>query len=77
MIAGGHCGAAPHRPDVPASYNTVATMMDWVERGVPPPYLVASEPPDGTSRTRKLCTWPSTARYLGGDVDSSDSYTCG
>jgi feruloyl esterase len=73
---GGHCGAAAHYPQVPAVYHTVAKMVQWVERGDKPGEVLSSGPPDGSGRTRKLCAWPATARWVGGDVDSWGSYVC-
>jgi hypothetical protein len=73
---GGHCGAAAHYPQVPAMYHTVAKMVQWVERGDSPSEVLSSGAPDGSGRTRKLCAWPATARYIGGDVDDWGSYVC-
>jgi feruloyl esterase len=73
---GGHCGAAAHYPQVPAVYHTVAKMVQWVERGDKPGEVLSSGPPDGSGRTRKLCAWPATARWVGGGVDSWGSYVC-
>ncbi|GAB7328107.1 hypothetical protein MBLNU13_g00144t1 [Cladosporium sp. NU13] len=73
---GGHCGAATHYPQVPATYHTVAKMVQWVERGDKPDEILSSGAPDGSGRTRKLCAWPATARYVGGDEDDWGSYVC-
>ncbi|TKA63484.1 hypothetical protein B0A55_09610 [Friedmanniomyces simplex] len=73
---GGHCGAAPSYPGVPATYHTVAALVDWVERGQKPEDLLSTNPPDGSNTTRKLCAWPSTARFVGADVDDWNSYVC-
>jgi feruloyl esterase len=73
---GGHCGAAAHYPQVPATYHSVAKMVQWVERGGKPDEVLSSDAPDGSGRTRKLCAWPTTARFVGGDVDDWGSYVC-
>jgi feruloyl esterase len=73
---GGHCGAASYYPQVPATYHTVAKMVQWVERGEKPDEVLSTGAPDGSARTRKLCAWPATARYVGGDVDDWGSYVC-
>jgi feruloyl esterase len=73
---GGHCGAAAHYPQVPATYHSVAKMVQWVERGEKPEEVLSSDAPDGSGRTRKLCAWPATARFIGGDVDDWGSYVC-
>jgi feruloyl esterase len=72
---GGHCGAATHYPQVPATYHTVAAMVKWVERGEKPGEVLSSDPPDGSGRTRKLCAWPATARWVGG-VEDWGSWVC-
>ncbi len=73
---GGHCGAAQSYPGVPATYHTVAALVEWVERGVKPEELLSTDPPDGSKRTRKLCAWPATARFVGLDVNDWNSYVC-
>lgn len=73
---GGHCGAASNYPSVPATYHTVPALVDWVEKGVVPLEILSTDPPDGSKRTRKLCAWPATARYVQGDVDDWTSYVC-
>lgn len=74
---GGHCGASPAYPDVPATYHTVPKLVRWVERGEKPEEVLSTNPPDGSGRTRKLCAWPATARYVaGGSVDDWRSYVC-
>ncbi|KAK4569362.1 hypothetical protein LTR86_003124 [Recurvomyces mirabilis] len=73
---GGHCGAAEYHSSVPATYHTVAALINWVERGQKPNQLLSTNPPDGSDRTRKLCPWPATARYVQGDVNDWTSYVC-
>ncbi|KAM0715043.1 hypothetical protein Q7P37_009508 [Cladosporium fusiforme] len=73
---GGHCGAAAHYPQVPAKYHTVAKLVQWVEGGEKPSEILASDAPDGSARTKKLCAWPATARLVGEDEDDWGSYIC-
>lgn len=75
---GGHCGANPGYPDVPATYSFIAPLVKWVESdGVEPPTeFLSTSPPSGANRTRKLCVWPAVAKYGGGDVDDWTSYEC-
>lgn len=73
---GGHCGAASFYPQVPATYHTVPAMVEWVERGQKPGEVLTTDPSDGEVRSRKLCAWPMTARYVQGDVDDWTSYVC-
>ncbi|KAF2083899.1 tannase and feruloyl esterase [Saccharata proteae CBS 121410] len=73
---GGHCGAAPHYPSVPATYGFLDALVLWVEQGQRPQEILSTNAPDGSNRTRKLCPWPKTASYVGGDVDVWTSYEC-
>lgn len=73
---GGHCGAAQYYPGVPATYHTVSALVSWVERGQKPEEVLSTDPPDGSGRTRKLCAWPATARFVGGDEEDWRSYVC-
>lgn len=73
---GGHCGAASFYPGVPAVYDTVQALVEWVEHGKIPEEIKSSDPPDGSGRTRKLCPWPENAVYEGGDADDWRSYSC-
>lgn len=66
---GGHCGAASFYPEVPATYHTVSALIKWVERAQKPEAILSSDPPSGSSRTRKLCPWPATARFVSGSID--------
>ncbi|PLB46095.1 putative feruloyl esterase B precursor [Aspergillus steynii IBT 23096] len=59
---GGHCGPSPHYPDIPSEVNTLETMINWVEKGISPRDMRASQTSD-EDRTRKLCAWPLVARY--------------
>lgn len=73
---GGHCGATTSYPDVPATYYTVSKLVRWVERGETPEEVLSTGVPNGSARTKKLCAWPATARYVSGDVHDWGSYVC-
>ncbi|CAG8372342.1 unnamed protein product [Penicillium salamii] len=73
---GGHCGANPAYPHVPATYHILNTLVPWVEKGVHPAQILTSDPPGGSNTTRKLCAWPKNARYVVGDIDDWASYDC-
>lgn len=73
---GGHCGANPYYPHVPAVYHVLETLVPWVEKGIKPSDMLSSEPPDGTNTTRKLCPWPANAKFVAGDIDDWNSYSC-
>lgn len=76
----GHCsgGCATDQ------FDALTALMDWVEKGNAPDELTASvnaanyELPAAWSRTRTrpLCVWPEIHKYIGGDVDSAESFVC-
>ncbi|KIX92482.1 uncharacterized protein Z520_11802 [Fonsecaea multimorphosa CBS 102226] len=77
MIPGyGHCGPAAAYPQVPGTVATLAALVSWVEKGIAPVEIQSTGPADGTNRTRKLCAWPLTARYVGKDPDDWESFQC-
>jgi hypothetical protein len=83
----GHCSGGPATDQ----FDMLASLVDWVERGVAPDQVTASargvgnpggvnaEIPAGwaANRTRPLCPWPKVARYNGsGSLDSAASFSC-
>lgn len=72
---GGHCGAASNYPQVPATYHTIEKMVEWVERGRKPDWVLSTDPPEGNA-TKLLCPWPQTAAFVGGDASWWGSYVC-
>ena len=70
-----HCsgGVGPDRVD------TITPLVQWVEKGVAPARLVATQKVgDTTRRTRPLCVYPQVAKYKGqGSVDEADNFVCG
>ncbi|KAK6856808.1 hypothetical protein PG995_006995 [Apiospora arundinis] len=73
---GGHCGSASNYPQVPANWHSLEAMVAWIEGESLPEEMSSSNPADKSSRTRKLCPWPRTARYVGGNTDEWTSYEC-
>jgi feruloyl esterase len=74
---GGHCGPSAQYPDVPAEYDMVTALVQWVEKGKTPEGIKSEAPSDGSSRTRRLCPWPAVAkRHDGEEVDDWESYFC-
>lgn len=59
-------------------FDSVSAMVDWVEKGKAPDVLHASRVvEDKVVRTRPLCPYPQTARYLGrGSIDEEGSFSC-
>lgn len=73
---GGHCGEG-YYPGAPTTYHSLEKLLQWVEQGEVPQEMRSSDPADGTNTTRKLCPWPRTAQYTGGDYGEWTSYVCG
>src|SRR5262249_10283560 len=75
MVPGmGHCQGGPGT-DV---FDKAAVIDQWVESGVKPQSIVASHMTAGAvDRTRPLCAYPATARYVGsGSTDESRNFRC-
>src|SRR5438874_3825171 len=80
----GHCGGvgAPASAGVGApQINGEAlftALVNWVENGVAPDYIVASQTtPIPVSRTRKVCMYPNEPVYVGsGSRDDQANFTC-
>ncbi|KAI5862958.1 feruloyl esterase [Durotheca rogersii] len=75
---GGHCGAASHYPQVPAVWHALDAVARWVETGHAPTEILATDPADEgrAGKTSKLCPWPRTARFRGGNVNDWNSFVC-
>ena len=60
-----------------ASWDSLTTLENWVEKGTSPPSQVVSDTAGVPGRSRPLCDYPAWAKYKGaGDVNSALSYTC-
>ncbi|KAL0778828.1 hypothetical protein CaCOL14_005086 [Colletotrichum acutatum] len=73
---GGHCGGASSYTHVPGRQNSLEALVEWVEQKKSPEALLGTSPADGSERTKKLCRWPHTAKFVGADVDSWESFVC-
>lgn len=75
MVPGmGHCQGGPGT-DV---FDKIAALDQWVQSGAKPQSIVASHM-TGTvvDRTRPLCAYPATARYIGsGSTDDARNFRC-
>ncbi|HZF29726.1 MAG TPA: tannase/feruloyl esterase family alpha/beta hydrolase [Gammaproteobacteria bacterium] len=71
----GHCGADATGPN---KFDAVAALEGWVEKGLAPRALEASQYADGKfTRSRLLCKYPQVAKYDGkGSADDARSFTC-
>jgi hypothetical protein len=70
----GHCGGG----DGPAPTALFEAVVDWVEKGTAPKTIAASRKrPDGTTLTRPLCPYPTTAKWTGtGSTDEAANFMC-
>jgi feruloyl esterase len=70
-----HCSGGPATDQ----FNTLGALVNWVEHAQAPEQLLARAGPASPwpGRTRPLCAYPATARYLGsGDIESAASFRC-
>ncbi len=75
MVPGmGHCGGG----EGPNTFDMVAVIEGWVERGDAPDQIIASHAANGTvDRTRPLCPYPQQAVYRGtGSSDEAANFVC-
>jgi feruloyl esterase len=70
MIPGmGHCRGGPG----PDTWDKLAPLVDWVENGVAPEYLVATHATDGViDNQRRICAYPEQAVYCGPSGGEND-----
>jgi feruloyl esterase len=73
---GGHCGLPSNYPSSPSTYHVAEALVSWVERGEKPGSVLSTGIMNGTGISRKLCPWPQTATYIGGDINVASSYVC-
>ncbi|UYO01075.1 MAG: tannase/feruloyl esterase family alpha/beta hydrolase [Devosia sp.] len=63
-------------------FDAFSALVDWVENGNEPDFLVATATPDNeyvpemANITRKLCPYPTIARFTGGVEASYESFAC-
>ena len=69
-----HCAGG----EGPNSFDAMAALEDWVERGKAPELIVASHRSGGAvDRTRPLCAYPKHAKWKGsGSTDEAASFAC-
>lgn len=71
-----HCSGGPATD----SFDSIQTMVDWVEKGIAPQSIAAKALPTNTdfpNRTRPLCPYPQFAKYKGsGSVEDASSFVC-
>lgn len=73
-------GALDHTPSpvLDADHDILEALDRWVEKGVAPERIIATEftEDNKVKRQMPLCTYPKVARYTGGDVNRPESFTC-
>ena len=69
-----HCRGGPG----PDSFDSLAALEEWVEKGNAPTRLIASKVTNGkVERTRPLCPEPEVAVYAGqGSIDDAANFKC-
>jgi len=69
----GHCGGGTGPQIDPEAL--FSKLVNWVENGVPPDYVVASQ--SSPNRTRKICMYPNIEVYNGsGSTDDAANFHC-
>jgi hypothetical protein len=71
----GHCGGGVG----PQPQNLFGALVNWVENGVAPEQILATNTTGGVvTRSRPLCPYPTTAIYNGaGSTDDAANFHCG
>jgi hypothetical protein len=69
-----HCGGGSGT----STFDALAALEAWVERGTAPDSIPASRSINGrVDRTRPLCAYPAVARYSGsGSIDDAANFAC-
>ena len=70
----GHCGGGPG----PNNWDKLAPMVDWVEKGIAPDFVVAEHITGGiVDNQRPVCSYPKQAEYIGpsNGVDDPTNWT--
>ena len=75
-----HFGALDHEtsPIVDADHDVLEALDRWVDRGVAPAKIIATQF-DRSQRPQRqmpICPWPQVALYSGGDPNRAESFAC-
>ncbi|TLD04302.1 uncharacterized protein PgNI_11939 [Pyricularia grisea] len=73
---GGHCTSARTYPQVPGNWHSTEALAAWVKSGTPTEEILGTDPADASKKgkTIKLCPWPKTAKFVGGNPDDWTSF---
>ncbi|MCP5146418.1 MAG: tannase/feruloyl esterase family alpha/beta hydrolase [Gammaproteobacteria bacterium] len=66
-----HCGGGQSTDE----FDMLSAIQGWVERGEAPDSIIASGKAF-PGRTRPLCPYPKVARFVGGDPEDAQSFSC-
>lgn len=70
-------GSGADAPIVDAGHDLLTALEEWVERGHSPGPVIASKVEQGkVTRTHLICPYPQRARYVGGDPNRAESFSC-
>ena len=73
-------GALDHAPSpvIDANHDILEALDRWVEKGVAPDRIIATEFTENNRIRRQMpiCPYPKVAIYTGGDIDRPQSFTC-
>jgi len=58
---------------LPSTFDRVALLVDWVEKGVAPGKSIVVT---GGGRSLPMCSYPEYPKYNNGPVDAAESYQC-
>lgn len=64
-----------------AKHDMILALIEWTETGTPPEEIITTKYVNGLSKNgvkfqRKLCPWPLMGKYVSGDPNLHESYTC-
>ena len=69
----GHCSGNAG----PNVFDALPPLINWVENGSAPDFIIGSGSIAGTPMTRPLCPYPKQARYIGtGSVNDAANFAC-
>ena len=66
-------GKTQEARQVPSTFDRVALLVDWVEKGVTPGKSIIVT---GGGRSLPMCSYPEYPKYNKGPVDAAESYEC-
>ena len=77
-IFGGLSTIASPQNKIYPEHDALSALMQWVEKGVAPDYIIASHLTDNrVDRTRPLCPYPKVAHWNGkGSSDDAKNFAC-